>query len=75
MTKDVIEDDGRTVQHIVIPIPQNDKAFSRQNCVSRFVLGGVRMLASVDFDDDALIKANKIENKAFDGHLPAKLSF
>jgi hypothetical protein len=61
------------LQHLIVPIARDGKAFSRQGCVSSGIALRLCMLASIDLDHKALLEADKIENVILERDLPPKL--
>jgi hypothetical protein len=60
-------------QHIVVPIARDGKPFTRQDGIASSIASRIQVLAAVDFDNDAWLKANKIQNVTSEWDLPPKL--
>src|SRR5258708_1133421 len=73
LCENVLQYGGRLLQHIIIPVARSSKTFCDQDRVSRRVALGRCVLTTIDFDDEALLEANEIENKALKGDLATKL--
>ncbi len=61
-------------QHLIIPKPQNGKALRFQKCFTRCLIPGLFIvLATIEFDDQCLFQANKVNDIRTDGMLTTKL--
>ena len=70
--EDVLQDDRRTLQDIIVPVARDLEALRDQDRVSRRVTFARCMLTAVDLNDEASLEANEIENKALKGNLTTK---
>ncbi|CCE08539.1 hypothetical protein BRAS3843_2770021 [Bradyrhizobium sp. STM 3843] len=73
LREDVLFHGRRIVQYVVVPISNDPKSCSFQDRVSLGICLVISMLAAVNLDDQALLKANEIENEVLHGCLTAKL--
>jgi hypothetical protein len=67
-----LQNDRRSLQHVIVPVAPYSKTFGLQDGISRHVALRGCVLTTIDFDDDAPFKANEVENKALKGDLPTK---
>src|SRR3954462_11634020 len=73
LCKDVLQYRSGLLQHVIVPVARDDKAFSGECCVTSCVASRFRMLTAVDFDHEALFQADEIENVGVERDLSAKL--
>jgi hypothetical protein len=71
--ENILQNGGRSLQHVIVPVTRDPKTFGYQNGFSRGVTLRVSMLATIDFDDDAPLETDKVENKVLKGDLATKL--
>ena len=71
--ENVLQNAGRSLQHVIVPVASDSKTFGFQGRFSLDVTLGRCVLTTIDFDDDTFFEANEIENKGLKGHLPPKL--
>jgi hypothetical protein len=62
----------RLLQYIIVPVTCDLEPFCYQDGFSRLITLGRRVLTTIDFNDEALLEANEIENIALERHLPAE---
>jgi hypothetical protein len=72
LCENILQDSGWLLQHIIVPIACNSESFGRQTGVSRCVSIRFGVLTTINFDDEALLEANEIENPISKWDLPAK---
>src|SRR5260370_27453522 len=72
LCENVLQNRRRLLQHVVIPVTLDPKAFGHQNSIPCCITLRGRVLAAIDLDDHALFEANEIENKALKWDLPAE---
>ena len=73
LCENVLQNGRRLLQHVIVPVTRDEITFGRQDGISRNVTLRSCMLTTIDLDDHAFFKANKVENKALKGDLPTKL--
>ena len=74
MKCDGFENTARVAKHIVVPETQHSVALLFKECAALpVVIGGKRMLAAVNLDDQFLGEAGKVREIRSDGHLTAPL--
>src|SRR3954462_12409801 len=73
LCKDVLQYRSGLLQHVIVPVARDDKAFGGESRITRCIALRFRMLTPVDLDDEALFEADEIENVAFERNLSAKL--
>jgi hypothetical protein len=73
LCENVLQNGGRLLQYVIVPVADGSKAVYRKDRVSRYVALGRCVLATIDFDDEALLEANEVENKVTKGDLATKL--
>ena len=61
-------------QDVIVPEPEYAKATLGKEAIALCVVLRARMLAAVDFDDEAAFEADEIEDVAVIGVLPTKLA-
>ena len=62
LCENVLQNGGRLLQHIVVPVALNPKSLSNQAGISCCITRRLGMLTAVYFDDDALLEAHEVEN-------------
>ena len=72
LCEDVVQDSGSALKHIVVPIARDLKTFGCQFRISSCVAFRRRVLATVNFYNETLFKADEVENVALKGDLPAE---
>jgi hypothetical protein len=72
LCENVLQYGGGLLQDVIVPVPFDAKTFSYQDGVSRGVTLGISMLTTIDFDDEVLFEAHKVENEILKGDLPTK---
>jgi hypothetical protein len=70
--RDVLQDIGRPLQDVIIPITRDQETFGSQKRISIRIALCVCVLATVDFDDYPLFEAHEIENEVLKWDLPPK---
>ena len=71
--KDIAKDSIRIAHHVVVPVSQHSIAFACKSCGSISVIALLlQMLTPVEFDDQALLRANEVNDIAEDGDLAAE---
>ena len=73
LCENVLQYGGRLLQHVIVPVTHDAKTFRHQDGISSSVTLGISMLTTIDFDDELLLEAHKVENEIPKGDLPAKL--
>ena len=59
-------------QDIIVPKPQYLESLCVQISIALFVTDRVRMLTTVDLDDEPRLETNEIDDIAIDGLLPSE---
>ena len=72
LCENVLQNGRRLLQHVIVPVTRDSKAFGHQDSFPRYVTLRRCVLTAIDLDDDALFKANEVKNKVLKGDLPAK---
>jgi hypothetical protein len=72
LCENVLQYGRRLLQHVIVPAARDPKAFGYQGSISRSIALRVSVLTAIDLNDEALFKANEIENEAMKWDLPAK---
>src|SRR5665213_4386148 len=70
--EDVLQNERRTLQDIIVPVVRDLEALRDQDRVSRRVTFARCMLTAVDLNDQASLEANEIENKVLERNLTTK---
>ena len=72
LCENVLQNGRRPLQYIIVPVTRDSKTFGHQNSFSRCVTRRRCVLTAIDLDDDALFKANEVENEVLKRDLAAK---
>jgi hypothetical protein len=70
--ENVLQHGRGLLRHVIVPVAGDSKTFHHQDCFPCFITCGRCVLATVNFDDEALFEANKVENEVLEGDLPTK---
>jgi hypothetical protein len=73
LCENILQNGRGLLQNIIVPVTRDSKPFGKQYGFSRCVALGGGVLTTIDFDDETLLEANEIEDKALKWDLPAKL--
>jgi hypothetical protein len=68
----VLQNSGRLLQYVIVPVANDSKAFGHQSGFPRCITLRRCVLTTIDLDDDALFEADEIENIALKRDLPPK---
>lgn len=60
-------------QYVVVPEAHHLIAFATEPIVAPTISSTIRMLATINFDDELLLEADEIDNVRTDGGLPLEL--
>jgi len=71
--ENVLQNGGRSLQHIVVPVPLNPKSLSYQAGIPCCITRRLSMLTAVYFNNDALLEAHEVENVVLKGDLSSEL--
>ena len=71
---DLVRDGIRVSQYVVIPEAQDEEAVFPQESISLQIPGLVRVLTTIDFDNELALHADEIEDVVVVGMLPSKLA-
>src|ERR1700694_5307186 len=72
LCENVLQNGRGPLQYIIVPVTRDSKTFGHQNSFSRCVTRRRCVLTAIDLDDDALFKANEVENEVLKRDLAAK---
>ena len=75
LCKDVLQHGSRLLEHVVVPVTGDGKAFSDEGCVTSGIALRVYMLASINLDHKALLETDKVENVILERDLPPELKW
>src|SRR2546428_5094278 len=70
LCEDVLQNGGRLLQHVVVPVPLDSKPLAHQDGIPCRITLRRCVLTTVYFDDNAFLEADKVENELPKGHLP-----
>ena len=71
--EDVLQNCRRLLQDIIVPISRDLESLCHQDRSAFLVTCRRCVLTAINFDDEALFTANKIQNEALEWHLATKL--
>ena len=70
LCENVLQNGGRLLQHVVVPVPLDSKPLSHQDGIPCRITLRQCVLTTVYFDDNAFLEADKVENVLLKGDLP-----
>ena len=73
LCENILQNSSWLLQYVIVPVAGDPETLGCQKGVPHCVTFRIRMLTTVDFDDEPHFKANKIENQVLKGGLPAEL--
>ena len=60
----------RIIIHFIVPESQHLKTLRTQIYISFFIIRRIRMLATIELDNEPLLEIHEIRDVMIDGHLP-----
>ena len=70
LCENVLQNGGRPLQHIVVPVPLDSKSLRDQDGIPYRITRRLSVLTAIYFDDDTLLETHKVENEFLKEDLP-----